>query len=70
MDEVYQSGKCWKAFSKALGLQKTIVGAFYLQMEETWNSGEPSQQWEWLQTCNNGSKNELQAKMHLGYAAG
>lgn len=27
----------------------------YPQMEETWNSGEASQQWELLQELNNGS---------------
>ncbi len=37
--EIYQSGKGYKAISKALGLHN------YPQMAKTWNSGEPSQEW-------------------------
>ncbi len=43
--DLYQSGKGYKAMSKALGLQRTTVRAIYPQMEKTWNSGEPSQEW-------------------------
>ncbi|KAI3360773.1 hypothetical protein L3Q82_013007 [Scortum barcoo] len=38
--EIYQSGKGYKAISKALGL---VI--HYPQMAKTWNSGEPSQEW-------------------------
>ncbi len=40
---MYQSGKGYKAISKALGLQQTTVQIHYPQMEKTCNSGEPSQ---------------------------
>ncbi len=39
---MYQSGKGYKAISKALGLQRTIRQRHYPQMEKTYNSGEPS----------------------------
>ncbi len=38
---MYQSGKGYKAISKALGIHGQ---SHYLQMEKTWNSGEPSQE--------------------------
>ncbi|KAI3376068.1 hypothetical protein L3Q82_016607 [Scortum barcoo] len=43
--EMYQTRKGYKAISKALGLQRTTVRAIIPQMEKTWNSGEPSQEW-------------------------
>ncbi len=39
--EIYQSGKGYKAISKALGLQRTTVRAII----HKWNSSEPSQKW-------------------------
>ncbi len=43
--EIYQSGKGYKAISKALGLQRTTVRAIIHKWQKTWNSGEPSQEW-------------------------
>ncbi|KAK3509610.1 hypothetical protein QTP70_006816 [Hemibagrus guttatus] len=42
--EIYQSGKGYKAISKALGLPRTTVRAIIYKWK-TWNSGEPSQEW-------------------------
>ncbi len=43
--EMYQSGKGYKAVSKALGTPASRGQSHYTQMEETWTSGEPSQEW-------------------------
>ncbi len=43
--DMYQSGKGYKAISKALGLQRTTVRTIILQMEKAWESGEPCQEW-------------------------
>ncbi len=43
--EIYQSGKGYKAISKALGLIANHSESHYPQMAKTWNSGEPSQEW-------------------------
>ncbi|KAK3524035.1 hypothetical protein QTP70_017546 [Hemibagrus guttatus] len=43
--EIYQSGKGYKAISKALGTAVNHSESHYLQMAKTWNSGEPSQEW-------------------------
>lgn len=43
--EIYQSGKGYKAISKALGLQRTTLRESKRPlMKETWESGEPSQE--------------------------
>ncbi len=42
--DMCQSGKGYKALSKALGLQRSTGQSHYPQMEKTWNSGEPSQE--------------------------
>ncbi|KAK3548595.1 hypothetical protein QTP70_015114, partial [Hemibagrus guttatus] len=41
---IYQSGKGYKAISKALGLPRTTVRAIIYKWTKTWNSGEPSQE--------------------------
>ncbi len=43
--DMYKSGKGYKAISMALVLQRTMVKSHYPQMEKTWNSGKPSQEW-------------------------
>ncbi len=48
--DMYQSGKGYKAISKALGLQRTTVRAIIHKLEKTCNSGEPSQEWLAYQT--------------------
>ncbi len=42
--EMYQSGKGYKAISKALGLPVNHGQSHNSQIEKTWNSGEPSQE--------------------------
>ncbi|KAI3355086.1 hypothetical protein L3Q82_017865, partial [Scortum barcoo] len=43
--EIYQSGKGYKAISKASGTPANHSESHYPQMAKTWNSGEPSQEW-------------------------
>ncbi|MEQ2314435.1 hypothetical protein AMECASPLE_012138 [Ameca splendens] len=43
--EIFQSGMGYKAFSKALGLQRTSVRDTIHKGGETWKSGEPYHEW-------------------------
>ncbi len=43
--KVDMSGKGYKAISKALGPPLNHSQSYYPQIEKTWNSGEPCQEW-------------------------
>ncbi len=43
--DMYQSGKGYKAISKAFVTPANNNQSHYLQMEKTWNSDEPSNEW-------------------------